>query len=227
MMRLYRLLGAVMTAALVASSTPLRSQEAAGWAFIGNDKACGATRDGVVLATPDGVKFGLIVNGVSVGDQPMRPVQIDGKPYLLRFAQSGAMAFADLDAGVLGALSAGNTLSMSWDGKTAEIPTADLLPALNKASACGAALQSKRLAEAERAAKAARRRSALRALLSEPSEPSVPGAPRSTMPQAGMVCLKKREWSSGFNKNCVYDCLGSEAVQTVGSAELCPLTLSR
>jgi hypothetical protein len=36
-----------------------------------------------------------------------------------------------------------------------------------------------------------------------------------------------REWSSGFNKNCVYDCLGSEAVQTVGSAELCPLTMSR
>lgn len=43
----------------------------------------------------------------------------------------------------------------------------------------------------------------------------------------GITCFKQREWSSGFNKNCVYSCLGSEAVQTIGSAELCPLSIVR
>lgn len=44
---------------------------------------------------------------------------------------------------------------------------------------------------------------------------------------SGVTCFKQREWSSGFNKNCVYSCLGSEAVQTIGATELCPLTITR
>lgn len=44
---------------------------------------------------------------------------------------------------------------------------------------------------------------------------------------AGTTCMKKREWTSGFNRNCVYDCLGSEAVQTVPSAQMCPLSIQR
>ncbi len=43
----------------------------------------------------------------------------------------------------------------------------------------------------------------------------------------GTTCFKKREWTSGMNKNCVYDCLGSEAVQTISSIELCPLSITR
>jgi len=43
----------------------------------------------------------------------------------------------------------------------------------------------------------------------------------------GVTCFKQREWVSGFNKNCVYSCLGSEAVQTIGATELCPLTIVR
>ena len=43
----------------------------------------------------------------------------------------------------------------------------------------------------------------------------------------GITCFKQREWSSGFNKNCVYSCLGSEAVRTIGATELCPLSIMR
>ncbi|UUZ65143.1 hypothetical protein LP417_11130 [Polaromonas sp. P1-6] len=43
----------------------------------------------------------------------------------------------------------------------------------------------------------------------------------------GVTCFKQREWNSGFNKNCVYSCLGSDAVQTIGAAELCPLSIVR
>lgn len=39
------------------------------------------------------------------------------------------------------------------------------------------------------------------------------------------TCFKKREWVSGFNKNCVYDCVGSEAVETISNVALCPLTV--
>ncbi|MBS3952185.1 MAG: hypothetical protein KGZ88_04470 [Methylomicrobium sp.] len=43
----------------------------------------------------------------------------------------------------------------------------------------------------------------------------------------GFTCFKEREWTSGLNKNCVYSCLGSETVQTIGSTQLCPLTISK
>lgn len=41
------------------------------------------------------------------------------------------------------------------------------------------------------------------------------------------TCFKEREWSSGFNKNCVYNCMGSEAVQTIGATEMCPFSIVR
>lgn len=43
----------------------------------------------------------------------------------------------------------------------------------------------------------------------------------------GVTCFAKREWTSGFNKNCAYDCLGSEAVQTIPSTSPCPQTIVR
>jgi len=42
-----------------------------------------------------------------------------------------------------------------------------------------------------------------------------------------LTCYKVREWTSGFNKNCVYNCLGSEAVQTIGATDLCPISITR
>ena len=41
------------------------------------------------------------------------------------------------------------------------------------------------------------------------------------------TCFKSSEWTSGFNKNCVYNCLGSEAVQTISATSLCPLSIQR
>lgn len=43
----------------------------------------------------------------------------------------------------------------------------------------------------------------------------------------GVTCRKKYEWTSGVNKNCSYDCLGSEAVQTISSAQICPISITR
>lgn len=60
----------------------------------------------------------------------------------------------------------------------------------------------------------------------------IQGAGRPTyMPQqpyggrAIGVGFLKREYTSGFNKICIYDRLGSEVAVTIGAVELCPLNL--
>ena len=44
---------------------------------------------------------------------------------------------------------------------------------------------------------------------------------------AAVTCFKVDEYTSGFNKICIYNCLGSEAAITIGATQLCPLTISR
>ena len=55
----------------------------------------------------------------------------------------------------------------------------------------------------------------------------VPQAPNSSSAKTTTTCIKKREWVSGFNKNCVYDCLGSEAVETIANVAICPLSITK
>ena len=40
------------------------------------------------------------------------------------------------------------------------------------------------------------------------------------------TCFKKGEYTSGFNKICIYDCLGSDRALTLKSTDLCPLTIN-
>ena len=41
-----------------------------------------------------------------------------------------------------------------------------------------------------------------------------------------VTCFKKGEYSSGFNKICIYNCLGSDRAITIKNIELCPLTIN-
>lgn len=43
--------------------------------------------------------------------------------------------------------------------------------------------------------------------------------------QMAVMCFKSGERRSGMNKICYYNCAGSEAAITVGSAQLCPLSI--
>jgi hypothetical protein len=45
--------------------------------------------------------------------------------------------------------------------------------------------------------------------------------------RAAVTCFKTGEKTSGFNKICYYDCLGSEAAITIGATQLCPLTIQQ
>ena len=40
------------------------------------------------------------------------------------------------------------------------------------------------------------------------------------------TCFKKGEYTSGFNKICIYDCLGSDRALTLKSTDLCPLSIN-
>lgn len=44
-------------------------------------------------------------------------------------------------------------------------------------------------------------------------------------PQIAATCFKTGERTSGMNKICYYDCLGSTYAITVGAVELCPLSI--
>ena len=41
-----------------------------------------------------------------------------------------------------------------------------------------------------------------------------------------VTCFKQGEYTSGFNKICIYNCVGSERAITIGSTQLCPLTIN-
>jgi hypothetical protein len=41
------------------------------------------------------------------------------------------------------------------------------------------------------------------------------------------TCFAKGDYTSGFNKICNYDCLGSAYATTISSTSLCPLTVNR
>ncbi len=52
-------------------------------------------------------------------------------------------------------------------------------------------------------------------------------APNFNNQNSGVACFKSREWTSGSLRNCAYSCLGSEAVQTISIAQICPISMNR
>ena len=46
-------------------------------------------------------------------------------------------------------------------------------------------------------------------------------------PQIAIVCFFDSETTSGMNKICYYNCLGSLAAITLGFAEICPMSINR
>jgi hypothetical protein len=43
--------------------------------------------------------------------------------------------------------------------------------------------------------------------------------------QFAMMCPKVGEQTSGMNKICFYNCVGSMTAVTIGAAQLCPLSI--
>lgn len=58
---------------------------------------------------------------------------------------------------------------------------------------------------------------------------SVPKAekPAEKPVKLAAICFKSGEQTSGMNKICYYDCLGSQVAINVSSVSLCPLSINR
>lgn len=41
------------------------------------------------------------------------------------------------------------------------------------------------------------------------------------------TCFFDRDYTSGFNRVCLYDCLSGQVAITISSLEICPLTIRR
>lgn len=51
--------------------------------------------------------------------------------------------------------------------------------------------------------------------------------PAQYAPSGGMVCNHTSNWISGSYRTCAYNCAGSTVYESVPSASLCPITVSR
>lgn len=87
---------------------------------------------------------------------------------------------------------------------------------------CRLIMERKRIAE--RQEKAARMQAFGAAMQNAGNSLGGP-SPSPGTSSSGGTCFKKSEATSGFNKICYYDCLGSLTARNIGSAELCPLTI--
>jgi hypothetical protein len=61
----------------------------------------------------------------------------------------------------------------------------------------------------------------------EPASQSRPMTPIKRQPQIAMVCFYDSQTTSGMNKICYYNCVGSLAAITLGFAEICPMSIDR
>jgi hypothetical protein len=62
------------------------------------------------------------------------------------------------------------------------------------------------------------------------AEPGTQGRPMTRIQrqsQIAMVCFYDSETTSGMNKVCYYNCVGSLAAITLGFAEICPMSINR
>ena len=155
-------LGRSLSAALIASLSLLPAMSMAAdpsaWNVVEatDGTTCGATTDGAVLiATPDGSRYGIIVANVTLGDHPQRDIRIDGTPVPFAWAQLRTTAFTPLDEAQLAKIAAARTVELEWPERKIVLQTDGISAALTKLKACGEAIRARRLATANPAPPAA------------------------------------------------------------------------
>ena len=219
---------------LTASQTAAPPEAAQGWRQLNDGKTCSTYKGDLMVGTGNGRTFVLVLHGIDLAGVALRQISVDGRPLLVPFTSGpNSTALTPLDASSLALIANAHTLTADWpEAKGAHFDLSDLGPALPVTQKCAADLEAKRV-HAEQATQrrqkwAARLQAMAQAAAAvgtgadTPSSPPRPGIPGVS----GMMCMKRGEAVSGFTRNCVYDCAGSRVVQTIGNAELCPISMS-
>jgi hypothetical protein len=68
---------------------------------------------------------------------------------------------------------------------------------------------------------------ALQLATAAPVGQSLPESLTKRQPKVAMVCFYDSQTTSGMNKICYYNCLGSLAAITLGFTEICPMSINR
>jgi hypothetical protein len=206
--------------------------DANGWSVLERPEACLLTSGDIKLAfiATDGRAVAIALPGAIGGDKAF---SIDSGPISVQFRSEGGFLLAPAPDDLLLKLLQSKRIRADWPDVQIDAAPPEMRSLIELRS-CGGRVAAKK-AEAQQKAerrrefwqRVARAGAAMSAASAATSDESDADARSTAFRAGGGMCMKKREWTSGFNKNCVYDCLGSEAVQTIGSVELCPLTINR
>jgi len=212
--------GALIAGLAAAGLAAATAQERVTWKTDSDNQTCEASTGPLVIETRNGIDFALGFIGLKIGRQKVREIDFgDQGAIISEFSQVKKGAGTILDGTGAHLLSQAATVSIRWtDQPHLTVPVAGVGGIMAGLQRCAEGLEVKRAEAARKRAEFAAKMGAAAAILGSGSRSSGAG---------GGVCFKESEWTSGFNRNCVYNCTGSQAVQTIGSAELCPLTINR
>jgi hypothetical protein len=203
------------------------------WADLGEKDVCGARSGRIAIGTPDGQHFFLGVFTKKARGGQYRPVRFGASTFTMLFGKDSGGVSAPLSNAALAALATSANLSVEWpEDDPIQMDVGDIGGVINALASCGSKLTEKRVAQAEARARRAQALWAIGSVLRGAGSSSSP-APAESQPPAGRapphraMCIKTGERISGVLKTCAYNCAGSLAFQTVGLAELCPLSISR
>lgn len=191
------------------------------WADSGTKSVCAARSGRVAIGTLDGRRFLLSVFTKKARGGQYRSVRIGASAFTMLFGKDAGGVSAPLSSDALAALKTSAKLSVEWpEDDPIEMDLGDIGAVINALEGCGAKLTEAR-------ARRAQALWAIGAALRGADSSSSPAPAESPPPLNRTMCFKTGEWISGVHKNCAYNCAGSQAFQTVGLAELCPLSISR
>jgi hypothetical protein len=228
---------AILSLAFLGAAKPTPTApvtDARGWSVFERPEACLLSSSDAKLAfvAVDGRSVAIVSPGAIGG---AKAFSVDSGRVEVQFRADGGLLLAPASDPLLVSLFQSRRIRADWPDLQIDVIPPEI-GSLVELRSCGARISTKK-ADAQRKeekrrefwqrlARAGAGMSAAGAAMSS-ADDNASGIGPSPLRATGSMCMKKREWTSGLNKNCVYDCLGSEAVETIGSAELCPLTINR
>lgn len=225
-----RALVAICAVGLVAAAKPEAAAsppDANGWSVAERQGTCILfSQAKLAFLAIDGTHVAMVTPGAIGGPKTFT---VDGGSVVANFKADGGLVMAAAPDALLVSLLQTKRVKADWPDLTIDTapPT---MASLTQLRTCGARVAN---AKAEAQAKAEQRRRIFQGIargLAAAGAAASASEREDFVPAPGAgggVCFKQREWTSGFNKNCVYDCTGSEAVQTISSMAFCPLTINR
>lgn len=197
-----------------------------GWQSVSTKSYCALQRGRVALATSDGQTFVLGIEGPRATGSDVRTVQLDDVDITLVFQPANDGVIAVLEATALARLKNASRMDVPWLGVDRMQAVTNVEVALAVLVGCGGKIADKARSRIDLSQKLW----AIGEILGSGNtadNDATPPVRHPSISSGGGICLYRGDWVSGFNRNCIYDCTGSQAVQTLSSMQICPTAINR